>query len=137
MQRAAKENITSGEHDKAIKSLLEAASIYQKGEDFRQAASCHLQVAEQHLRNENTEEASQNYRRAVFERILGGELRIARSLIESIKNDKVKNTASFRQALNMVEVFEKGDEEALNKLLKDINDFSWVRISLAFGRSSR
>jgi hypothetical protein len=34
-----------------------------------------------------------------------------------------------------VEIFEKGDETGMNSVLKEISDFSWVRLSLAFGRS--
>nr|MDO8100139.1 hypothetical protein [Candidatus Njordarchaeota archaeon] len=134
LKKAAKESIKSTERDKAIKSLLEAASIYQKGRDFREAASCHMQIADEYLKNENAEEAAQNYRRAVIEHIIAGEHRIARSLVDGLKNEKVRNTASFRQALSLVEILEKGDENAFNELLKGINDFSWVQLCLAFGR---
>nr|MDO8132590.1 hypothetical protein [Candidatus Njordarchaeum guaymaensis] len=134
LQKAAKESTKSGERDKAVKSLLEAASIYQKGGDFREAASCHMQAADEYLKNENAEEAAQNYRRAVIERLLAGELKFAKSAVDGIKDEKVRNASSFKQTVSLVEAFEKVDEEGLNKLLKEINDFSWVRLCLAFGR---
>jgi tetratricopeptide (TPR) repeat protein len=135
LQKAAKESGKSGEREKITDSLLEAASIYQKGGAFREAASCHTQVADEYLKNEKTEEAAQNYRRAAIERMLAGELGIVRSIVDGVRNEKVRNAASFRQALSLLEAFEKSDEQALNGLLKEINDYSLVRLCLAFARS--
>jgi len=134
LEKAAKESTEPRERDEVTRYLEEAASIYQKGGDFRKAASCHTQVADEYLKSEKMEEAAQNYREAAIERLLAGELETARSIVDGPKSEKVRNATSFRQALRLVEIFEKGDEEALNGLLKDINDFSLVRLCLAFER---
>lgn len=134
LQRAAEESEKLGNSDKAIGFLLEAASIYQKGGDLRKTADCHLRAAESYMKVENMNEASQNYRKAVIEHLLEEGPITARVLVDSVKDEKVRSTPAFRQSQSLVEIFEKGDETGMNSALKEISDFSWVRLSLAFGR---
>ena len=134
LQRAADENMKLDNNDKAIGFLLEAASIYGKGGDLRKAADCHTLIAESYMKNKKIDEASQNYRKAVIEHLLEEDLVAARALVDNVKDETVRTASSFKQAQGLVDIFEKGDEPRMNNALKEVNDFSWVRLSLAFGR---
>ena len=134
LQKAADEGKKLSNNDKALGFLVEAASIYQKGNDLRKAANCHLQIAELYTKKENANEASENYRKAVIEHLLEEDLTAARVLVGTVKDEKIRATPTFKQATGLVEIFEQGDEERMNNALKEISDFSWVRLSLAFGR---
>jgi tetratricopeptide (TPR) repeat protein len=134
LQRASEESIKLGDKNKVNVFLLEAASIYQKGGELKKAADCHLRVAESYVKSEDVGEASQNYRKTIIEHLLEEDPGTARTIIDGIKDEKVRTTPAFKQSLNLVEIFENGDESRMNGALKEINDFSWVRLSLAFGR---
>jgi tetratricopeptide (TPR) repeat protein len=134
LQRAADESKKLDNSDRAISFLLEAASIYQKGSDLRRAADCHLHSAELYVKIDNTNEASQNYRKAVIEYLLEEDLTTAKALVDHVKEEKVRATPAFKQAQGLVDIFENGDEARMNNALKEISDFSCVRLSLAFGR---
>lgn len=134
LRRAADESEKLDKSDKAIGFLLEAASIYQKGNDLRKAADCHLRLAESYMKIEDANEASQNYRKAVIEHLLEEDPATARVLVDNLKDDKVRAAPAFKQVQALVDIFEKGDEAKMNNALKEISDFSWVRLSLAFGR---
>ena len=134
LQLAADERTKAGDHSRASVFLLEAATIYEKAKRSAEASRCHVGAAEEDLRSGNMNAASDNFRRAVIEQLLAGDLRKAREIIVSIKNEDVKKTTAFKQSLALIEIFEKRDEEGLNAILKEINDFSWVQLSLAFGK---
>jgi tetratricopeptide (TPR) repeat protein len=134
LQRAADESKKLDNRDKSISFLLEAASIYEKGRDLRRAADCHLQTAELYIKTDNTNEASQNYRKAIIEHLLEEDLTTAKVLVDTAKDEKVRATPAFKQAQGLVDIFQTGDEARMNNALKEIGDFSWVRLSLAFGR---
>jgi tetratricopeptide (TPR) repeat protein len=134
LQRAADESNKVGDSSPAIGFLLSAASIYQKAGKFKEAAGCHLRLAESYVKSEDAGEASQNYRKAVMEHLLEEDPRTARTIIDGVRDEKVRTTPAFKQSQSMIEIFEKGDEARMNSALKEINDFSWVRLSLAFGR---
>jgi tetratricopeptide (TPR) repeat protein len=134
LQRATDESEKLGNSDKAIAFLLDATSIYEKGGELVKAANCHLRVAESYAKIENASEASQNYRKAVIYHLLEEDPGTARVLVDLVKDEKVRSTPAFRQSLSLVEIFEKGDEGKMNNALKEISDFSWVRLSIAFGR---
>jgi tetratricopeptide (TPR) repeat protein len=137
LQRAADESTKTGDRSRATRFLLEAAAIYEKAKQPVEASKCHMRVAEEDLKSENINGASENFRKAAIERLLAGELEAARGIVDSIRNEEVRKTAYLKQSLALVEIFEKGDEERLNTALKEINDFSWVRLCLAFGKLLR
>jgi tetratricopeptide (TPR) repeat protein len=134
LQKAAEESAKLSNNEKAIGFLLEAASIYRKGSDMRKAGDCYVLTADLYVKTKKTDEASQNYRKAVFERLLEEDLAAARVLVDSVRDETVRAAPSFKQAQGLVEIFEKGDETSMNNALREITDFSWVRLSLAFGR---
>jgi tetratricopeptide (TPR) repeat protein len=134
LQKAAEESIKAKDHNRSPGFLLEAASIYQKGGETEKTAVCHLRAAEEYLKGENTNEAAENYRKATIEYLLTEELETAKNVVSGARDEKVRSSAAFKQSLKLVEVFEKGDEEGMNLALREIGDFSWVRLCLAFGK---
>jgi hypothetical protein len=137
LQRAADESAKAGDSSRATRFLLEAAAIYEKARQPAEASKCHMRAAEEDLKSENINGASENFRKATIEELLAGELEAARGIVDSIKNEEARKTAYFKQSLALVEIFEKGDEERLNNALREINDFSWVRLSIAFGKARK
>lgn len=137
LQLAANEIAKTGDGGRATRFLVEAATIYEKAKRPAEASKCHLQAAEEDLRSNNINAASENYRKAVIEQLLAGDLEAAGNMVGTIKNEEVRKTTAFKQAAALVQIFEKRDEERLNTILKEVNDFSWVRLSLAFGKLVR
>jgi tetratricopeptide (TPR) repeat protein len=137
LRKAANESIKEGDHDQATRSLLEASLIYLKAKQPAEASKCHALAAEEELKKEDINAASENFRKATIELLLAGEPEAARNIINNIKNEEVRKTPSLRQSVALVEIFEKGDEEGLNSILREINDFSLVQLCLAFGKLVR
>jgi tetratricopeptide (TPR) repeat protein len=137
LQLAADENVRTGDRGRASGFLLEAAAIYEKAKRPAEAAKCHLEAAEGDLKNEKIDAASTNFRKAAIEQLLAGNLVEARGIVDGIKKDEVRRTTAYKQSIALIEAFEKQDEEKLNSILKEVSDFSWVRLSIAFGRLVR
>ncbi|WXG43511.1 MAG: hypothetical protein WED04_05640 [Promethearchaeati archaeon SRVP18_Atabeyarchaeia-1] len=137
LQSAADESTRTGDHNQADHLLSEAAAIYEKAKQPAEASRCHARAAEEEVKKGDMSGAAEDFRKAAIDRLLAGDLEGARGIIDSVKNDEVRKTTAFKQSSTLLEIFEKGDEGRLNAMLKEINDFSWVRLCLAFGKLAR